>query len=339
MSDCTLNAGFVGVGGQGEEQVRAFAALPGVRIRAICDVDAARAEAIAARYGVSHWTTDLADMLALDDLHLVCIATPESEHLAPAMACLAASKHVLLEKPISTRLDEARLLFAQAERHNRILAPAHVLRFHPAYAALKERIAAGELGRPVSIVARRNQPRARAARFHRADSFLEVLIHDIDLAIWYTGAQPERVYAVERQVLHPDPADAVWGMVQFAGGAVATLECHWLWPEGLQSYVESALRVVGTEGVAQIVDPSPALVLTGGHGFEVPDTTLWPSVHGAAAGALVNQAAAFVRCARSGEQFTVVPPDEVLLGLRTALALVRSARERREVTLSDVDDG
>lgn len=338
MDDGTLGVGFVGVGGQGEEQVRAFAALPGIRIRAVCDVDGVRAQTIAARYGAPHWTTDLADLLALDDLQMVCIATPEAYHLEPTLACLAAGKHVLLEKPISTRLEEASLLFEQAERYGRILAPAHVLRFHPAYATLKERVAAGQLGRPVSIGAWRNQSQARAARFHRAHSFLEVLIHDIDLAIWYTGASPERVYAIEQHVLHQGPADAVWGMIQFAGGAVATLECHWLWPAGRQSYVESSLRLVGTEGVAQIVDPSPALVLTGAEGYEVPDTTLWPSVHGAATGALVNQAAAFVHCVRAGQPFTTVTPQEVLLGLQTALALVRSADEGREVMVSEVDE-
>jgi UDP-N-acetylglucosamine 3-dehydrogenase len=338
MADDTLGVGFIGVGDQGEEQVRAFAALPGIRIEAVCDVDANRAVAIGARYGAVRWTTNMADVPALDDVQLVCIATPEAYHLEPTMACLAAGKHVLLEKPISTRLDEARLLFEQAERYGRILAPAHVLRFHPAYATLKERIASGRLGRVVSLAAGRNEPQARAARFHRVHSFLEVLIHDIDLAIWYTGDRPERVYAIERKVLHAGPADAVWGMIQFANGAVATLECHWLWPAGRRSYVESSLRVVGTEEVAEIVDPSPALVFTGAQGYEVPDTTLWPSVHGAAAGALVNQAAAFVRCVRAGESFTIVTPEEVLLGLRTALALIRSAQEGREVPVSDVDE-
>src|SRR6185312_6457329 len=106
MADHTLGMGFVGVGGQGEEQVRAFAALPGVRIQIICDVDADRAAAVAARYGAARWTTNLAELTVLDDLQAVCIATPEAYHLEPAMACLAAGKHVLLEKPISTRLDE-----------------------------------------------------------------------------------------------------------------------------------------------------------------------------------------------------------------------------------------
>jgi UDP-N-acetylglucosamine 3-dehydrogenase len=312
--------------------------LPGIRIEAVCDMDAGRAAAIAARYGAARWTTDFADLPALDDVQLVCIATPEAYHLEPTMACLAAGKHILLEKPISTRLDEARLLFEQATRYGRVLAPAHVLRFHPAYAMLKERIAAGQLGRVVSLAAGRNQPRARAVRSHRVHSFLEVLVHDIDLAIWYTDDRPERVYAIERNVLHEGPADAVWGMIQFAGGAVATLECHWLWPAGRRSYVESSLRVVGTEEVAEIVDPSPALVFTGAQGYEVPDTTLWPSVHGAAAGALVNQAAAFVRCVRAGQPFTIVTPEEVLLGLRTALALIRSAQEGREVSVLDIDE-
>ncbi|HEY8283570.1 MAG TPA: Gfo/Idh/MocA family oxidoreductase [Chloroflexota bacterium] len=337
MAEDTLGVGFIGVGGQGEEQVRAFAALPGIRVRAVCDVDADRAATVAARYGAARWTTDPGELAAFDDLQLVCIATPEAHHREPTLACLAAGKHVLLEKPISTRLDEARVLFEQAERSGCILAPAHVLRFHPAYALLKERIAAGQLGKVVSIAAGRNQPRARAARFHREHSFLEVLVHDIDLAIWYTGDQPERVYAIERKVLHAGPADAVWGMIQFAGGAVATLECHWLWPAGRRSYVESSLRVVGTEETARIVDPSSALEFTNDQGSEVPDTTLWPSVHGVAAGALVNQAAAVVRCIRAGEPFTIVTPPEVLLGLRTALALIRSAHEGREVFLTEVE--
>ncbi len=167
-----------------------------------------------------------------------------------------------------------------------------------------------------------------------------MLIHDIALESGKAEEriQSARVYeASNRKVLHEGPADAVWGMIQFANGAVVTLECHWLWPAGRQSYVESSLRVVGTEEVAEIVD-LVALKFTGALGDEIPDTTLWPSVHGAAAGALVNQAAAFVRCVRAGEPFTVVTPVEVVLGLRTALTLIHSAQEGREVSVSDVDE-
>ncbi len=151
MVDNTLGVGFIGVGGQGEEQVRAFAALPGIRIETVCDMDADRASAIAARYGAAldhEYGRSLGLQRCADGVYR------HAGGLSPGAdprVCLAAGKHVLLEKPISTRLDEAQLLFEQAERYGRVLAPAHLLRFHPAYAALKERIASGRLGRVVQL--------------------------------------------------------------------------------------------------------------------------------------------------------------------------------------------
>jgi predicted dehydrogenase len=321
----------IGVGAQGALHLAAYAALETVEVAAVCDADGERAATMAQRFGVPHWTTAYQDLLAMPDLDLVSVATPEGQHVGPVLASLDAGKHVLVEKPIALDPAEAAQLFARARARRRFLMPAHVLRFDPRYALLKERLGRGDLGRIISITARRNLPRVRAAAFHRVSNFAEVLIHDIDIALWLTGSHPVRAYGVHCAPRAERPPDAVHGILHLADGTVVLLSAHWMVPGSHDLFVEAATEVLAEHGVAQVSYPGAALTLTTDTIVEQPDTTLWPLTHGHLGGALFAEVAYFVRCVRRGEEPTLIAEAEALAGLRAARALQQSAELNREV--------
>src|SRR5262249_59505171 len=90
---------------------------------------------------------DYEDLLADPAIEAVSIVTHVADHVEPAVGALRAGKHVLLEKPMARTVAECDRIIAAAEKADRILMVGHICRFNPRYAAVRERIAAGGLGR------------------------------------------------------------------------------------------------------------------------------------------------------------------------------------------------
>lgn len=108
--------------------LRAIAELPGLyRLAAVVDLDPKRAREAAAPFNAAAIET-LEEALALPDVGCVILCTPNHFHAAQAMACLAAGKHVLVEKPLAETGDEARALAAQAARRGLVLGAGHTFR-------------------------------------------------------------------------------------------------------------------------------------------------------------------------------------------------------------------
>ena len=131
-------------------------------------------------------------MLADPSVDAVDICLPTPEHRTATEAALAAGKHVLVEKPLALTLADADALVDAAERTDKIVMVAHVLRFWPEYVELQRLVASGELGRPLSAVATRRQPfPAWSELFARSDltggAVVDMMIHDYDALNWLFG--------------------------------------------------------------------------------------------------------------------------------------------------------
>ncbi len=210
-----VKIGIVGVGAFGESHLIAYRSLPYVQVTAICDTNAERARDIAIRYNIPRWYADYAEMLRRSEMDAVSVTTPEDAHLAPTVAALQAGKHVLVEKPIATRVSDAEQMLAAARSAGRFLVPGHILRFETRYALVKEQLAAGELGQLVSISARRNRSKSLAATYLRAPGVLVSSIHDLDLILWYACDRVKRVRAIQRNVGGYANPDATWAFIEF----------------------------------------------------------------------------------------------------------------------------
>ena len=140
-----LRLGIVGMGAAARQLLPAVHKHPDVRLTAVCDpVDAVR-DAAAREYGV-RTVAAIDDLLALSDVDAVYIATPTDLHAVHVVAAAQAGKHVLVEKPMATTLDEAQRMIGAASRAGVVLTVGHSHSFDEPYRAMRELIVGGSLG-------------------------------------------------------------------------------------------------------------------------------------------------------------------------------------------------
>jgi predicted dehydrogenase len=143
-----MQIGIIGCGAIAEYHLRAANKQPGCRVVACADVDIEKARRFAAQFEVPRVFSDGDSMLQLPGLDVVVICTPPKWHADLLLSALQLGKHVLVEKPLATTLEEADAMVVAAAQTNRIVAAALMHRYLPAYHAARDLIAAGALGLP-----------------------------------------------------------------------------------------------------------------------------------------------------------------------------------------------
>ncbi len=208
-----LRAGVVGAGVFGGHHARKYASLPGVRLAAVLDPHEERAEALAGPLGAAVF--EALDPF-LDAVDLVTVASPASSHAAIAAAALARGKHVYVEKPLADELAEARALVEAAKQAGLVLACGH-----------QERAVFRAMGlldapeRPLRLEAVRRG--TFTGRNTDVSCVLDLMVHDIDLALALNPATVEGIEAVGGATVAPLADQARAGLI-FEGGMSAVLE-------------------------------------------------------------------------------------------------------------------
>jgi predicted dehydrogenase len=207
-----LNVAVIGAGHMGRYHAEKFARCQGVRLSAVVDADAARAAKLAEAYGCVA-RSDLAGISGAADAAVV--AVPTDRHYEVALACLREGLHVLVEKPIAPTLEQADALIAAAEASGVVLQVGHVERFNKAFRAL-----AARMDRALFVEAERLS--GFKQRGADVDVVLDLMIHDLDLAVALAGAAVSNVSACGFRVLTQD-IDIANARIEFANGCVASL--------------------------------------------------------------------------------------------------------------------
>jgi predicted dehydrogenase len=207
-----VRAGVVGTGHMGQYHVLVYAELPGVELVGVADIDGDRAAAIAGRYETQAFG-DHRDLIGRVDV--ASVAVPTEQHFHVARDLLEAGVSVLVEKPMTPTLEEARELFAVANRTGAILHVGHVERFNGAVDELKQLVTA-----PILIESRRLGP--FIPRAQKDTVVMDLMIHDIDIVLGLVDSPPVRL-AAQGGSVHTDVADVAAVQIRFASGAVATI--------------------------------------------------------------------------------------------------------------------
>lgn len=207
-----LRTAVVGVGYLGRFHAQKYAQLPGVRLVAVVDADAAAAKKVGAELDVAA-LGDYRELLGQVDA--VSLAVPTPLHHPIGRELLAAGIHLLVEKPITTTVAEARELIDLARDHNCVLQVGHLERFNPAVLAAVRR-----LRTPRFVEAHRLAPYKQ--RGTDVSVVLDLLIHDIDLIEELVGEAITSIDAVGATVFSGE-TDIVNARIRFAGGCVANI--------------------------------------------------------------------------------------------------------------------
>ena len=210
---------LIGCGAWGKNLARNFAEL-GAFV-AVCDTDKNKANAIALQHGVEVLTED--QILTHPDIEGVIIASLAPFHACQAERALRAGKHVYIEKPMALSVKDAQTLCVLAKSQERILMVGHILHYHPAFIALKERLS--ELGPLKHIYANR----LALKRFRRQESVLwDLASHDISLILALAQTKPHRIDAVGQAYLTPEKPASAFLNLAFPSGLTAHIHTSWL---------------------------------------------------------------------------------------------------------------
>ena len=200
---------IVGTGSIGERHLRCFAATGRAEL-SLCEVNAGLRETVAARHGVEHAFENLDAALASRPAAAV-ICTPAHLHIPMALAAAKTGAHLLIEKPLSTKLDGLGALREEIARRKLTAAVAYVYRAHPALAAMREAISSGRFGEPVQIVATcgQNFPFHRPAyretyykyRATGGGAVQDALTHVMNAGEWLVGPVDSLVADADHKVL------------------------------------------------------------------------------------------------------------------------------------------
>jgi len=328
MQQRALNAVVIGAGYIGQMHARMYAENPTATLVGIIDIDEETAESVANEFKTNWWATDAQRALDEHDVDIASIATPEAYHRGPATTALNHDCTVLLEKPIAETVDDALAIGEAVEQSAGESMIGYLLRFHPEYAALKNRIDDGDLGSVLSMHAERIRDRgmyARAASWTNTVYYLSV--HDVDMMRWYTGAEVTEAYARGTQPLEEyDTPAVVSASLEFDDGSVGTLESNWARSPEHPAYRSDQFRITGTEGFAEKRERANVQVTTGdGFGYEQP-----VEMHGQAVSALRHQVDHALQSVHTGET-PMITWEDGLRSLVVGNAILKSLDAGRPV--------
>src|SRR5271154_1842463 len=196
-----------GIAGFGLHAVRrlmpCFALAQNCKVVALSRRDANKAHENAAEYGIPHIFSSTEELSRCPEVDAVLVTTPNIYHLRDVFTAVAAGKPVLCEKPMGMDADECRQMVEAARKAGVLLGVAQVFRFEESTARFRERIAAGEIGRPIFARAEFSFPGSGHARRWLYDRSLsgggpiaDVGVHCIDALRYILRDEPRRVSAL-----------------------------------------------------------------------------------------------------------------------------------------------
>jgi predicted dehydrogenase len=232
-----IGTAIIGAGYWGRNYVRNFGALPEARLCWVCDLDPSARER-AQRTADVKVTADLRAVLDDGQVQAVVIATNAALHHEHTMAALAADKHVLVEKPMATSLEQARQMVALAAERKRVLMVGHLMLYHPAVERLQQLVQSGELGAIYYLYALR----VNLGRIRSDESALWSFgPHDLCVIQSLVGSVPQSIAARGQAYLQQAVEDVVFVNLVFDDRTMAQIQLSWLDPRK-----ERRLTVVGS---------------------------------------------------------------------------------------------
>ncbi|AHD04650.1 Gfo/Idh/MocA family oxidoreductase [Paenibacillus larvae] len=261
-SNKCVSVGLVGLGRLGRQHAENLAfRIPNCRLAAVCSIKTEEVAETKTQLGVPYGYTDYEEMLQNKELDAIVIASPSSYHCEQIEKALAAGFHVFSEKPLGLYMEEALRVQEAVHRYpEQVFMLGFMRRYDRSYAYAKRKIEAGAIGEPVLIRCYGLDPAQAMPGFlqfaksnYSGGLFLDMAIHDLDLARWYLGNEAEQVWAIGGSHRYTELAqmlDAETGaaLVKFGGNKmgvfVAGRNCSYGY------HIET--EIIGTHGTLRI---------------------------------------------------------------------------------------
>ena len=223
----TIRIAVVGYGYWGPNLVRNFSSLPGCRVTGICDRYVARLQEASRLYPSVRVTGDLDELLAADDVDGVAIATPVSSHFELASRVISSGRHVLIEKPMTSTVEEAASLIELAADHGVVLMVDHTFLYTGAVRKIRELLDAGELGTPFYF----DSERISLGLLQQDINVVwDLAPHDLSILQFLFDEAPESLQAVGYRHVGTERDEMATLNLHYPSGLHAQVRVSWLSP-------------------------------------------------------------------------------------------------------------
>ncbi|MBM7662278.1 putative dehydrogenase [Bacillus mesophilus] len=242
------NVGIVGLGNFGVAHLEILSKLRDVNVIGVFDKNTIVKEKVMGEYPEVRFFQSLEELLTNEETNVIHVITDESTHYDIGKKVLESNKHLFMEKPITTKHEDALELKALADSRNLKIGVGHLLRHEKKHLAIKERILEGKIGEVRAISLKRNFSKSMLSHYGRINTFVTSMVHDIDLVQFFAGSQIENVAAIqalpERESYYFNTA-----YLQTKSGVHAHIETIWLLPEEYPYGMEYEVNIFGSKGV------------------------------------------------------------------------------------------
>ncbi len=311
-----MKIGIIGVGGWGKNHVRALSELDA--LSCICDIDYERANTLAKKYSINAYTS-ISQMLDSERLDGIIISTPTSTHFRIAKEVIERGISILLEKPFTKSLEEAKELIRLAKRNNVVLTAGYIERFNPVIKHTKSLLDSKSLGDVLMLEFHREN--RRPTRISDVGIILDTSVHDIDTAIYLLNEMPSIVFARsgKKSGENEEYAFITLGF----NGKSASLVANWITPKKMRNF-----SVICTEGIIN------GNFITQELRIESDDNTIIPRIDYKEP--LILELQNFIN-AINGKEEPLVTAEDALNTLRVADAALLSAQTGSQIYIGEYE--
>jgi len=237
-----LKVAVVGIGNMGRYHINNYSEMNNVELVAICDKDKSKLS----KYSDSIEKYDnIDDLICNKDIDLISLVTPTSTHYSLGKKIIKNQINLLVEKPISDNLDNAKELIKLAKINNVILAVGHIERYNPAVLKLKELIEKGVLGNITSISTKRvgNMP----SQINDVNVISDLGVHDLDLVRYLASSEVKDISANAGNGKLSDRFDYADIFIKFENDISAHVQVNWLTPVKIRT-----ITITGTKAYLEV---------------------------------------------------------------------------------------
>ncbi|MDF2462692.1 MAG: oxidoreductase domain protein [Ramlibacter sp.] len=225
----TIKVALAGAGAFGIKHLDGIKLIDGVEVVSLVSRELDKTKEVAAKYGIGHVTTNLADSLALKEVDAVILCTPTQMHAEQAIQCMTAGKHVQVEIPLADSLKDAQAVVAMQKQSGLVAMCGHTRRFNPSHQFVRRRIEAGEFNIQQMDVQTFFFRRTNMNALGQPRSWTDHLLwhhaaHTVDLFAYQCGSPIVKANAIQGPI-HPSLGIAMDMSIQLkaANGAICTL--------------------------------------------------------------------------------------------------------------------
>ncbi len=260
----TIRVGIIGTGGIGTDHAAKLAStISGSTVSVVTDVNHARAEDVAAAIGGARVAADGFELIRSDDVDAVLIASIGETHAAFTLACIAAGKPVMCEKPLAPTTPEClQVLEAEVAHGRRLVIVGFMRRYDAGYRQVKASLEGGAIGEPLILHNVHRNPSVPAT-FTSFMTMTDSIIHEIDTSRWLLGEEIVSVQVIPPKRTPnaaPDFQDPQFALFTTESGILSTAEFF----ANCQYGYDVRCELVGSEGTASLLNPVVAGQVTRG---------------------------------------------------------------------------